>query len=326
MATQLNPALARLWIADNARQYGYRKALTVTDLTEPQQRLLDYFELGLTAAQRKTLPELAKADTHEVDSLEKRIQSVLWNSPTGLSQQDVETRFAEIARVLLQGSDPLQIKNLRKAKSVFIERLDATGLTIAKALALAGIGRQISTDQTRVSRADISELGYLQAQLGTPRVRAAQAIVGKELQLHSRISSTFDSVSLAVLLTSDITNPASYQTWLARDVAHLAIVFDEEGVEVSPIVVPGKTSCLGCYEKYRLEHTQHWPVIAPQLLALDRSLADSAMLLYASGVVVNQALNYLDLEVVESNALRLNRDGTMLSYTPEAINCGCRAL
>jgi hypothetical protein len=326
MATQLNPALARLWIADNARQYGYRKALAVTDLTEPQQRLLDFFELGLTAAQRKTLPELAKADTAEVDFLEKRIQSVLWESPTGISQQDVETRFAEIARVLLQGSDPLQIKNLRKTKSVFVEKLDSTGLTIAKALALAGIGRQISTDQTRVSQADISELGYLQAQLGIPRVRAAQGIVGRDLQLHSRISSTFDSVSLAVLLTSDITNPASYQTWLARDVAHLAIVFDEEGVEVSPIVVPGKTSCLACYEKHRLEHTPHWPVIAPQLLALDRSLADSAMLLFASGVVVNQVLNYLDLETVESNALRLNRDGTILSYTPEAINCGCRVL
>jgi hypothetical protein len=298
----------------------------VTDLTEPQQRLLDYFELGLTAAQRKNLPELAKADTEEIDSLEKRIQSVLWQSPTGISQQDVETRFAEIARILLQGSDPLQVKNLRKTKSVFIEKLDSTGLTIAKALALAGVGRQISTDQTRVSKADISELGYLLAQLGTPRVRAAQAIVGKDLQLHSRISSTFDAVSLAVLVTSDITHPASYQTWLARDVPHLAIVFDEEGVEVAPLVVPGKTSCLGCYEKYRLEFTPHWPVIAPQLLALDRCLADSAMLLFASGVAVNQALNYLDLEVVEPNALRLNRDGTILSYVPQAINCGCRRL
>jgi hypothetical protein len=157
-------------------------------------------------------------------------------------------------------------------------------------------------------------------------VQAAQAIVGKNLQLHSRISSTFDSVSLAVLVTTDITNPATYQTWLARDVAHLAIVFDEEGVEVSPLVVPGKTRCLGCYEKYRLEHTPHWPVIAPQLLALDRSLADSAMLLFASGVVVNQALNFLDLEVIESNALRLNRNGTVVSHKPEAINCGCQAL
>lgn len=326
MATQLNPALARLWIADNARQYGYRKALAVTDLTEPQQRLLDYFELGLTAAQHKTLPQLAKADAQEIESLEKRINSVLWKSPTGISQRDVDNRFAEIARVLLQASDPLQIKKLRKTKSVFIEKLDSTGLTIAKALALAGIGRQISLDQTRVAKADISELGYLQAQLGIPRVRAAQAIVGSDLQLHSRISSTFDQVSLAVLLTSDITNPTSYQTWLARDVAHIAVVFDEEGVEVSPLVIPGKTSCLGCYEKYRLEHTLNWPVIAPQLLALDRSLADSAMLLFASGVVVNQALNYLDLETVESNALRLNRDGTVLSYIPKAINCGCRAL
>lgn len=324
MATQLNPALARLWIADNARQYGYRKALAVTGLSEPQQRLLDYFELGLTTAQRKNLPELAKTSHAEIDSLEKRIAPVLWQSPTGISQQDVETRFAEIARILLQGADPAQIRNLRKTKSVFVEKLDVTGLTIAKALALAGIGRQISMDQTRVSGADISELGYLKAQLGLPRVRAAQAMVGNDLQLHSRISSTFDQISLAVLISSDITNPASYQPWLARDVPHLSVVFDEEGVEVSPLVVPGRTSCLGCYEKHRLETTPNWPVIAPQLLALERTLADSAMLLFASGVVVNQILNFVDSQAIESQALRLNRDSSILGYEPTATNCGCR--
>lgn len=324
MATQLNPALARLWIADNARQYGYRKALAVTDLSEPQQRLLDYFELGLTTAQRKSLPELAKTSQAEIDSIENRLAPVLWQSPTGISLQDVETRFAEIARILLQGADPAEVRNLRKTKSVFIEKLDSTGLTIAKGLALAGIGRQISMDQTRVSGADVSELGYLKAQLGLSRVRAAQAMVGNELQLHSRVTSTFDQISLAVLISSDITNPASYQPWIARDVPHLAVLFDEEGVEVSPLVVPGRTSCLGCYEKHRLETTPNWPVIAPQLLAMERSLADSAMLLFASGVVVNQVLNFLDAQAIESQAIRLNRDGSILSYEPTATNCGCR--
>jgi hypothetical protein len=35
MATQINPALARLWIANNTRQYGYRN---FTQLTELQPR------------------------------------------------------------------------------------------------------------------------------------------------------------------------------------------------------------------------------------------------------------------------------------------------
>ena len=237
---------------------------------------------------------------------------------------DVETRFAEIARILMQGLDPQQIKQLRKSKTVFIESLDATGLTIAKALALAGIGKQLSMDQVRVGKQDISQLGYLSAQLGLPRVRAAQALVGTDLQMHSRISSTFDSVNLAVLIANDIVNPASYQTWQARDVAHISIVFDEEGVEVTPLIEPGKTSCLACYEKYRLETEPNWPIIAPQLLALDRNLADSALLLFASGVVVNQVLNYLDQGQAESQAMRLNRAGELTSYQPPAISCGCR--
>lgn len=324
MVHQINPALARLWIADNARQYGYKKALTVTELSEPQQRLLDYFELGLTSSQHSNLPRLAKASEETVSDLESRLQSVFWQSPTGISRSDVESRFAEIARVLLQGLDPEEVKKLRKSKSVFIETLDATGLTIAKALAIAGVGKQLSLDQIRVSSQDVSQLGYLAAQLGLPRVRAAQALIGTDLQMHSRISGRFDAVSLAVLITTDIVNPASYQIWQARDIPHLSIVFDEEGVEVSPLIEPGKTSCLACYEKYRIETEPNWPVIAPQLLALDRTLADSALLLFASGVAVNQILNFLDHGQSESNAVRLNRDGKIASFMPPAISCGCR--
>lgn len=324
MVHQINPALARLWIADNARQYGYKKALTVSELSEPQQRLLDYFELGLTSSQHSNLPRLAKASQETVSDLESRLQSVLWQSPTGISRSDVESRFAEIARVLLQGLDPEEVKKLRKSKSVFIEKLDATGLTIAKALALAGVGKQLSLDQIRVSSQDVSQLGYLAAQLGLPRVRAAQALIGTDLQMHSRISGSFDAVSLAVLITTDIVNPASYQIWQARDIPHLSIVFDEEGVEVSPLIEPGKTSCLACYEKHRIETEPNWPVIAPQLLALDRTLADSALLLFASGVAVNQMLNFIDHGQSESNAVRLNRDGKIASFMPPAISCGCR--
>jgi len=100
MATQLNPALARLWIADNARQYGYRQALQIKDLTEPQQRLLDFFELGITSAQRRDLPALAKADNSEITKLEKRLQPALWISSTGIEPSEVEQRFSEIARML----------------------------------------------------------------------------------------------------------------------------------------------------------------------------------------------------------------------------------
>ena len=324
MVHQINPALARLWIADNARQYGYKKALTVSELSEPQQRLLDYFELGLTSSQHSNLPRLAKASEETVSDLESRLQSVLWQSPTGISRSDVESRFAEIARVLLQGLDSEEVKKLRKSKSVFIETLDATGLTIAKALALAGIGKQLSLDQIRVSSQDVSQLGYLAAQLGLPRVRAAQALIGTDLQMHSRISGSFDAVSLAVLITTDIVNPASYQIWQARDIPHLSIVFDEEGVEVSPLIEPGKTSCLACYEKHRIETEPNWPVIAPQLLALDRTLADSALLLFASGVAVNQILNFIDHGQSESNSVRLNRNGEIASFMPPAISCGCR--
>ncbi len=325
MVTQINPALARLWIAENARQYGYRNGALVTSLTEPQQRLLDYFELGLTSSQHASLSKIAKVPETESANLEERLKNVLWHSPTGISKADLDSRFAEIARILLQGDDPQEVLKLRKSKSVFIEKLDSTGLTIAKALSLAGIGKQLSMDQVRVTGQDISQLGYNKGQLGLPRVKAAQTLVGSELQMHSRISASFDSVSVAVLITTDIVNPASYQTWQARDIPHFSILFDEQGVEVSALIEPGKTSCLACYERHRLVNDAHWPVIAPQLLALDRNLSDSALVLFASGVAVNQILNFLDQGQSEPQATRLNRNGEISSFLPPALSCGCQS-
>jgi len=41
VATQINPRLARLWLADNIRQYGYRKPLRIEALSEPELKILD---------------------------------------------------------------------------------------------------------------------------------------------------------------------------------------------------------------------------------------------------------------------------------------------
>ena len=59
MATQINPALARLWIANSTRQYGYRNFTQLTELQEDQLRVLDYLEQGLTKNQIGNLDQIA---------------------------------------------------------------------------------------------------------------------------------------------------------------------------------------------------------------------------------------------------------------------------
>lgn len=324
MATQINPALARLWISNSTRQYGYKNFTQVTDLQEDQLRILDYLEQGLTSSQISNLGQIAKTSTSRSQELLSRISPVLWESSQTLSAQDIEQRFAEISRIFLQGGDPVEILRLRLTKKIYVEKIDATGFTVCKALALAGIGKLISLDQKRIQLADLSPLSFSKTQLGMPRVKAAQFLIGKKLEFHSRMSKSIDEVSVAIIIANDVVDPSSYQRWLSRDIPHIAICFDEDGVEVSPLVVPGRTACLGCQELSRLQSVENWPVIAPQLLALDRDLADSPLLLFASGIVVNNILNFLDFGEISREAFRLARAGEVTSFTPKNISCGCR--
>lgn len=324
MATQINPALARLWISNNTRQYGYRAPTKVENLQEDQLRVLDYLELGMTASQLENLEEIAKVPPSRSQEVINRISPVLWQSRQTLSAEDVEERFAEISRIFLQGGDPVKTLRQRLSRKIYVEKLDATGFTICKAFDLAGIGRLISLDQKRIQLPDVGPLSFAKAQLGMPRVRAAQFLLGKKLEFHSRMSKSLDELSAAVLIANDVVDPSSYQRWLSRDVPHIAICFDEEGVEVSPLIIPGRTPCIGCQELFQLQTVENWPIIAPQLLALDRDLADSPMILFASAIAVNNVLNFLDFGEVSAEAYRLKRSGEVSALRPRNISCGCR--
>jgi hypothetical protein len=324
MATQINPGLARLWIAANTRQYGYRRPHALNELSSEQQRLLDFLEHGVTQAQLQSLNKLANTNKATVSEILSEVSPLLWQSSRTLPKQIIEERFAEITRIFLMGQDPADILLVRKKKIVFIESLDSTGFTIGKALAIGGIGRLISLDQKRVSNADLGPLSYSKSEVGIPRVRAAQKTIGPALEFHSRISRSLDQVSASVVIANDIVNPNSYQKWMARDIPHLSICFDEEGVEISPLILPGKTPCLGCMQLYEIETKENWKLIAPQLLALDRDLGDAPLLLFAAAIATNTLLNFFDSGECQKHAIRLNREGEVITLEPRSISCGCR--
>ena len=328
MATQINPRLARLWLADNIRQYGYRKPLRVESLSEPELRILDYLEAGITASQVQSLPQLARADSETVGSVVDRVSSVLSESgrlPPELTAAEIDTKFAELARLFSAEGDFADALARRRKSRIFIESLGRTGLVFAKALSASEIGTLLTLDQLRVSDKDCLPLGHPRSSIGLPRATSAKVqLETTQLQFHSRRSGSLDTVTAAVLTANDIVDPNSYQTWLARDVPHVAICFDEEGVEISPLVLPGKTPCIGCIEKARFEADSNWQTIAPQLLALDRSNEDSAMILFATGVVTNLLLHFIDRgSFVSSSALRLDRGGSLMAFQPAASPCGC---
>lgn len=330
MATQINPRLARLWLADDIRQYGYKSPLRLTSLGEPELRILDYLEAGITASQMESLPAIAGAGEDVVGEVVAKLSPVLSESgrlPVGYSPAEVKTNFAELGRLFNPHAAFADALGERQRARIFLETMDRTGLVLAKALSAASIGTLLTLDQLRVNEADCLPLGHPRSSLGLPRAKSAkQQLASTEMQFHSRRSAAFDKVSIAILIADDIVDPSTYQPWMARDIPHLAICFDEEGVEISPLVLPGLTPCIGCFEKAKFESDADWRTIAPQLLALDRSNRDSAMMLFATGVVTNLIVNYLGQQRFKSTkSLRLNHGGSLESFEPETSHCGCGA-
>ena len=328
MVRQINPSLARLWTSHNARQYGVRKPLVLRDLSEKEQRILDYLEHGVTEAQLAALGQITGTTESEVASILDRLDSRLVKTETflpELTSDQVLQRFSELSRLYFAESEnPAQLLRKRRESKVFIDSLTRTGLVIAKALDASEIGRIITMDQSRIQPADTLNHGYSPTQLGAQRAKVAAGMVrNSSLELHSRHSRTTDHLDLAILIANDIIDPASYQVWMARDVPHLAICFDEEGVEVSHIVIPGVTPCLGCLELNRMQEPAR-RVIAPQLLALNRSNDDSSTTLFAAGMALNQTLNLIDSTSDTSWSYRLDRFGKAFSFQAESSNCGCR--
>lgn len=330
MATQINPKLARLWLADNIRQYGYRNPLRIQALNESELRLLDYLEAGVTSSQLDSLPQIARVSEHAATELAARLSPVLTTTgrlPVELTKEQVETKFAELSRLFSVDASLEEALRRRKGARVFVEDLGRTGLVLSKALAASEIGTLLTLDQVRVSPKDCLPLGHPKSSLGEPRASSAKSqLESSTLHFHSRRSAAMAEVTVAVVISDDIVNPASYQPWMARDVPHLALCFDEDGVEVSPLVLPGVTPCLGCREKARFDSDSSWRTIAPQLLSLDRSNQDSAMILFATGVATNLILNLIDSDTrTDNRTLRLDRSGSLLAFESAFSHCGCGA-
>lgn len=331
MVKQVNPSLARLWLDSNSRAYGSSNRLVLADLSEQELRVLDYLEAGVPDNQLPFLPQMARASAEKTTGLLERLGPLLRQTSSFLPESgsaEVERQFSEIMRLyLLDHADPASALRKRSASKVFLSTLNRTGLLVAKGLGASGIGTIFTTDQKSVTNADTLDLGYPISELGNQRARAARKLVtGGKVELHSRVTQTYNKTDLAILLASDVLSPHQYAPWMSRDVAHLGIVFSEQGALISHLVIPGVTPCLACLEISRLESDPNWAKTAPQLAAMDRDLADSAVALFGASLAISLGLNLIDFGRFDSKPTltRMDRSSNVLQLEAQAKNCGCR--
>lgn len=117
--------------------------------------------------------------------------------------------------------------------------------------------------------------------------------------------------------------PRRAQPLMSSDVVHLAIVFGDHAIEVTPRIVPGETACLRCADLWRVEADPAWPIVATQLVDARAPRADEAELALTLAIALRVAT---DPALVVAH--RIDRVSGELTTRPWPMHrsCGCRAV
>lgn len=155
-------------------------------------------------------------------------------------------------------------------------------------LLLAGAGTVHLATSGAVDAGDLGT-GLVPRDIGRPRLAAVREAVDRLLPGASTRAPPLRVLpDLAVL--ADEPPQRRLVDDLHRDgVAVLVVAVREGHGVVGPLVLPGRTPCLGCLERHRTDDNPHWPVVAP-LLAGRPGRADAACTLATVGLAVAQVL------------------------------------
>ena len=296
---RINKATPATWVNPTTKQIGLgENQIRLPELTSAQERIIEALYSGIVSGQEVVVDQISQAELGETKRLIELLKPALEdNHKVGFGGWN-NLSFSEIARASLdyQVNGEMVLAE-RWQRTVHIDQLDKSGLLLTKALLASGVGKILSHDTGLVINTDTSEVGYPENYRNHKRITATREILQEQssrlLDGELRKASGV-KVSFAVTIGHLALNPKTYSRWLNRDVNHLAIEYGLAGFKVSPVIIPGKTACLNCYQESLVDQDEAWPVIASQLLDNPRVRDDSAALLTATGLAVRSILRNLD--------------------------------
>ncbi len=324
-----------LWRSPDSLQVGSgQKATRLEALNLAEQRLIRLLQSGVhdpdfneVAADVGVEAAQAKAMLHKLEPVlerEHRAAKPARGKPgdgDGLTPEFVTSAVAEIVRANLRYRvDGRLILKRRSTTQVYVETLDRTGLILARALAAAGIGKIVSGDCEAVQVTDVGPDGYPARTRFARRSQAAEIIL---TQGYGSVETVFDrphpavlgKTNLAILVAHGSLEPERHLRWLRMGVAHIALVFSDDGARVSP-VVSGRP-CLLCDDFERADRDPAWPILAAQLQGYSVEFADTASRWMATARAIRRILAFVDgAELPDSR----DRPATMATGHPD---CAC---
>lgn len=262
-----------IWRSPHELQFGEsKKALRITGLSPGQERLITLLYRGVADSYYSEVAKTVGATQPEI--LLKQIEPVLLDrasEPTSLSAEFIENHFADICRAqAMHNTDGAVVIEARHQATVYVEGCYNVSKHIVESLARSGVGKIVlDTESDFELRCQTIELKNL-----------------RESQL--------DEIDFAILVSNNAVSPRSYTRWLRRSVAHLSVVFDSDGVSISPTVHASKTACLNCFHENQTSQDSAWPAVASQLLFSKQRFDDVSASHFAASIACQRALQLID--------------------------------
>jgi hypothetical protein len=288
---QINPSKLPIWVGESELQLGVSPdAQILSDLSNAQERLLHLLFQPTPDQQLNLLGDSVGLDEAETNEFVKSLKPSLLNAAGARNQVTVELRFAELMRIAFDTDRVAEdVLTARSKAGVVIEDLNRTGLMLIRGLSEMGFRNFFTSDYEKVKKSDLGELGYPHESTGISRVTAVRAALGDFGTL--QFETAKQRRDLRVLSSNHSISPARY-----RDLTqpHLAIEYGVEAIEVSSVVKPRQTPCIGCRDLWRSESDPNWCNRTIQLSLRRDHLDDAAALLVAISLAAKNICNFID--------------------------------
>lgn len=291
MTIQINPSKIPIWSDTNNLQLGLETdSQRLEDLTNAQERLVNLLFRPVPDNQIEFLGQSVGLDVSETTALVELLKPSLLISSGQSEQITVDLRFAEMMRIAFDtGRVAEDVLTARATTSIVIEKLNRTGLMLIRALSEMGFRTFFTADYDLVARHDLGELSYELGDLGTSRVTAVRSLLGEfgTLQFETKKQNS----ALRVLTANHSISPARYRQLVQP---HQVIEYGLQNIEISPVIQPGRTPCLGCRDLWKSESDPNWCNRSIQLSLRHDQLDDAAALLVATSLAAKNICDYVD--------------------------------
>lgn len=345
MTLKLNQYQQMVWRTPFEAQVGLgSKNVRLKELSLEEEKFIDALYLGIAPNQVEAVARQSRVAVERAQKLIEQLEPLMLRKLAQPNQQiellDVDRAMSEIVRASLNHDASGELVLMERSKrTVFIEKLDATGLLLLNALAAAGVGIILTADNSAVMNHDVGASAYPIAFLGKKRVQAAQVMLNAS---HSKVnlvpphrvrSRYLASVSLAFFTTQQVFDPQQYSRWASTRASQFAINFNAMGAWLSGVVRVGETPCICCHEIAAKERDSSFQAIGIQLIGSTLRFDDEATRLLAVGIAAQEILQELDriagfTQTTGHRGFMVDREaGSVVELSwPRQSECSCSLL